>query len=79
MLRQAVEEGNTERQVEAQKLLNITQADLTGVSRQMGDYRKRQPVRPQQGQPQPQPQAQPRQAQEAQDVRQAVKRWLGRK
>ena len=71
MLRQAVEEGNTERQVEAQKLLNIAQADLTGVSRQMGDYQKRQPVRPQQGQPQPQPQpqAQPRQAQEAQEVR----------
>ena len=67
MLRQAVEEGNTERQVEAQKLLNIAQADLTGVSRQMGDYQKRQPVRPQQGQPQPQ--AQPRQAQEAQEVR----------
>ena len=73
MLRQAVEEGNTERQVEAQKLLNIAQADLTGVSRQVGDYQKRQPARPQQGQyqpqPQPQPQVQPQQAQEAQEPR----------
>ena len=71
MLRQAVEEGNTERQVEAQKLLNIAQADLTGVSRQMGDYQKRQPRRPQQEQyqPQAQPQTQPQQVQEAQDVR----------
>jgi len=60
MLRQAVEEGNTDKQIEAQKLLNRAQFDLDGVSQRLTQYEgERQRVqRAPQPQPQPQPQAQ---------------------
>ena len=58
MLRQAVEEGNTDRQIEAQKLLNRAQADLDGVSRHVGQYRQRPPARAPEPTYQPQPQVQ---------------------
>jgi len=58
MLRQAVEEGNTDRQIEAQKLLNRAQTDLDGVSRHVGQYKQRPPARSPEPAYQPQQQAQ---------------------
>lgn len=65
MLRQAVEEGNTDKQIEAQKLLNRAQFDLDGVSQRLQQYEgERQRVQrtppPQQQQPPQQPMPQPR-------------------
>jgi len=65
MLRQAVEEGNTDKQIEAQKLLNRAQFDLDGVSQRLRHYEgERQRVQrappPQQQQPPQQPMPQPR-------------------
>jgi len=64
MLRQAVEEGNTDKQIEAQKLLNRAQFDLDGVSQRLTQYEgERQRV---QRAPQPQAQAQPQAQPQAQ-------------
>ena len=42
--RQAVEEGNTEKQVEAQKAMTNAQYELGQVSQQSNQYKKRQPL-----------------------------------
>lgn len=42
--RQAVEEGNTDKQVEAQKALTTAQYELGQVSQQSNQYKKRQPL-----------------------------------
>jgi hypothetical protein len=42
--RQAVEEGNTEKQIEAQKALTTAQYELGQVSQQSNQYKKRQPL-----------------------------------
>jgi hypothetical protein len=65
MLRQAVEEGNTDRQIEAQKLLNRAQTDLDGVSRHVGQYKQRPPARGPEPAYQPQQQAQHQAQQQA--------------
>jgi hypothetical protein len=42
--RQAVEEGNTDKQIEAQKALNAAQYELSRVSDQSNQYKRRKPI-----------------------------------
>ena len=74
MLRQAVEEGNTDRQIEAQKLLNKAQSELDGVSRHVGQYKQRPPARTPEPVYRPQQQAQQQAQQPAQQPRKPSER-----